>query len=527
MAHKFILLFVMAFVAISGISFAGGEAELGDEAVTFRIGNGAEPESLDPHLVSGVPEHRIFYSLFEGLVTNDPQTNEAVPGVAERWDISDDRTVYTFYLRRTTWSDGVPITAQTVYDSWIRVLDPETASPYAWFPGLFISGADEYNGGEAGPDVVGIRVVDDYTFEVQLAGPLPYALGALTHYSFGIVPLHAIEEHGTEWTLAENFVGNGPFMLEEWLPQQQLSVVPNPLYWDADAVSLDRVVYLPIEDNNTGYNMFLNGELDWQTTVPNDQVEQARLEQGYNRNAQLATYYYHLNNKRPPLDDERVRKALAISIDRNELVETVTRAGQIPAYGIVPALSGYEATVAFQEDTDQARRLLEEAGFPGGEGFPELQILYNTSEGHKKIAEYIQQQWKEILGIDVSLINQEWKTYLSTTREHDFDIARAGWVGDYQDPNTFLDLFITDGGLNNSDYSNPRYDELIERASSMSAGSQRFNVLREAEELFIGEDHGIIPIYYYVTLNMIDTNKWGGWYKNVQDFHPTKDIYRK
>ena len=522
-----LIVFMAVLLVLGGLLFAGGGAERGSEAGEFRIGNGDEPESLDPHLISGVHENRIYQAIFEGLYAYDPRTADPVPGLAESFTTNADRTVYTFNLRRATWSDGTPITAQTVYDSWIRSLNPDTASPYAWFPGLFIKGAESYSNGETGPDGVGIEVVDDYIFRIELSGPLPYVLDALAHYSFAVVPIHAIERFGNEWTLPENFVGNGPYTLEEWRPQEFLSVVPNQTYWDSENVFLDRVVYVPVDDNNTAYNMFLDGELDWQTTVPLDRVREAQLRSDYNVNAQLASYYYHLNNKRPPLDDARVRKALAYSIDRSELVEQVTQGGQLPAYGIVPEMSGYRAQLHFQENVNEARRLLAEAGFPNGNGFPKLQVLYNTSEGHKKIAEYIQQQWKENLGIDIELINQEWNTYLNTIREHDFDIARAGWIGDYQDPNTFLDLFMTGGGLNNSDYSNSRYDSLLNRAAREEPGPSRFETLRQAEQVFIGEDQGIIPIYYYVTLNMIDADKWDGWHTNVMDLHPVKSIRPK
>ena len=525
--NRSLILLTVVLLAFGGMLFAGGNAEESGEVSEFRIGNNAEPESLDPHLISGVPENRIYQAIFEGLYAYDPRTADPVPGLAESFTTNEDNTEYTFKLRRTTWSDGTPITAQTVYDSWIRSLDPDTASPYAWFPSLFIDGAEAFNGGEAGPGSVGIEVVDDYTFRVKLAGPLPYVLDALAHYSFAVVPIHAIEQYGDEWTLPENFIGNGPFTVEEWRPQELLSVVPNETYWDSENVYLDRVVFLPVDDNNTAYNMYLNGELDWQTGVPLDRIREAQLRDDYVVNAQLASYYYHLNNKRPPLDDVRVRKALAYTIDRGELVERVTQGGQLPAYGIVPALSGYPAQTTFEEDVAEAQRLLAEAGFPNGENFPTLEVLYNTSEGHKKIAEYIQQQWKETLNIDIELVNQEWKTYLSTTREHDFDIARAGWVGDYQDPNTFLDLFVTDGGLNNSDYSNPQYDNLVERAATESPGAGRFDTLREAERIFIGEDQGIIPIYYYVNVDLVDNTKWDGWFPNVMGLHPVKDIRPK
>ncbi|MBB6481134.1 peptide ABC transporter substrate-binding protein [Spirochaeta isovalerica] len=520
-------LMAFAFVSCGGKEEAA-EVAMVKEPVEFRLNNGAEPESLDPHLIQGVPEHRIYEALFEGLITYNPEDASPLPGVAESWEASNGGTTYTFKIREgLVWTDGVKIDANTVVDSWIRMLDPATGSNYAWFPNMFIKGAEAFNSGEAGADSVQIRALDDMTFQMDLLGPLPYVIGALAHYSFGIVPMHAIEKFGNDWTKPENFVGNGPYVLESWVPQDKITVVPNDKYWDAEAVKLDRVVYLPIEDQNTSHNMYLNGEIDWDTTAPQDQIEQIQFRDDYHATPQLGTYYYVFQNEKKPFDDPRVRKALSMGFNRKNLVEKITKAGQIPAYSMVPDMAGYPAISGNFEDFDEAKKLLAEAGYPGGEGFPAFEILYNTSEGHKKIAEYIQSEWKNNLGIDVSLLNQEWATYLSTRNMGDFQVARAGWIGDYQDPNTFLDMFITGTPMNGGKYSNPKYDELISKAATMPDGPERMSVLADAEKIFILEDMGVMPIYYYVTINMIDLNKWGGFNFNVLDTHPPKDIYLK
>jgi oligopeptide transport system substrate-binding protein len=523
------LIFAVAFSLFANGQQEGAEAggQQAESESNFIIVNGAEPETLDPHLISGVPEHRIYMGIFEGLLTYDPETAEAVPGLAKSWEVSDNGKVYTFNLRETTWSDGTPITAETVKQSWLRMLNPETAAPYAWFPNMFIAGAQKYNAGEAGPDAVKIEAVDDYTFRVELVGPLPYVLGALPHYSFAVVPMHAIEEHGKEWTNPGNFVGNGPFTLETWEPQSKITMVPSDTYWDKEAVSLDRVTFLPIDDNNTGYNMFLNDEADWMTTVPLDRMDQAKLRDDYHNAPYLGTYYYVINNEREPFDDPRVRKALAMAFDRQQLVEKVTKGGQVPTGAMVPKMTGYPGIDGNTLNVEKAKQLLADAGYPNGDGFPSFEILYNTSEAHKKVAEYIQEQWVENLGIECDLVNQEWKTYLSTRRQGEFDVARAGWIGDYQDPNTFLDMFMTGGAMNGGNYSNEKYDQLVEKAATMEAGEERMNTLQQAEQTFIAQDQGVIPIYHYTSNNMIDTTEWGGWYTNVMDYHPVKDIYKK
>ena len=502
------------------------EAPAEEAPVVFRLVNGAEPESLDPQMIQGVPEHRLYEAIFEGLVVYDPETAEAIPGLAKSWTVSDDGTTYTFTLRDAVWSDGVPITAQSFVDSWIRELDPATGTPYAWFPAMFLKGAAEFNAGETGPEALGVRAIDDKTLEVELVGPLPYAIGALAHYSFAVVPMHAIEKYGDEWTLPENFVGNGPFTLKEWVPQSYIRVVRNEKYWDADAVQLDEVVFYAIDDNNTAYNMYLNGEVDWMTTVPLDQLEAASLRRDYHRAPQLSTYYYTFQTQKTPFNDARVRKALSLSFDRQALVDQVSRAGQIPAWGIVPEMAGYPGLGEPTYDVAQARKLLAEAGYPNGVGFPETAILYNTSEAHRAIAEFLQQEWKNNLNITLELENQEWATYLSNRNQGNFQIARAGWVGDYQDPNTFLDMFVTGGAMNGGKYSNAEYDALIRKAATMS-GDARMATMRQAESILINEDQGIMPMYYYTTNNMIDTTKWGGWYPNTMDYHPVKDVYLK
>ena len=523
------VLAVLLVLGIAAFAFATGTQEAATATGgEFIIGNGAEPESLDPHLVSGVPEHRILAGLFEGLTIDDPVTAEPIPGVAESWTVSDDGTVYTFTLREdAVWSDGVDITADTFVQSWRRMLDPETAAPYAWFPAMFLENGSAVNAGEMPVEELGVRAIDEDTLEVSLVGPLPYVLGALTHYSFSPVPIHAIEEFGDEWTLPENFVGNGPYVLEDWRPQEQLSIVPSETYWDAEAVSLDRVIYLPIDDNNTMYNMFINGEMDWATEVPLDQMDTAKLMDEYHVAPYLGTYYYVVQNEVAPFDDPRVRKALAMSFDRETLVNQITKAGQIATTKMVPDMAGYPGIEGNETDVEMAQQLLADAGYPDGEGFPEFEILYNTSEAHKTIAEYIQQQWEQNLGVTATLVNQEWGTYLATRRAGEFQVARAGWIGDYQDPNTFLDMFITGAAMNGGRYSNSEYDRLINQAAQMPDGPERFEVLQQAEEFFITQDQGVIPIYHYVSKNMIDTTRWGGWHTNTMDYHPVKNIYLK
>ncbi|HON88492.1 MAG TPA: peptide ABC transporter substrate-binding protein, partial [Spirochaetales bacterium] len=311
-------------------------------------------------------------------------------------------------------------------------------------------------------------------------------------------------------------------------PKEYLTVVKNPKYWDAKNVKLSKIKFLPIDDNNTAYNMYKNGEMDWNTGVPLDMIDEARVRPDYQVAPQVATYYYIFNMTRKPFTDVRVRKALAMALDRQELVTKVTKGGQMPTYAMVPPMEGYTPAAGNPFNVAEAQKLLAEAGYPNGKGFPKVVLLYNTSEGHKKIAEWAQEQWKKYLGIEVALVNQEWKTYLDTRQNsHDFDFSRAGWVGDYLDPNTFLDMFISTSGLNDGLYNNPQFDELVKKAATMPAGTERLKVLQQAEEIMVTQDQHVIPLYHYVNIDLIDLSKWGGWYPNPLGIHNWKFIFRK
>ncbi len=520
------VLFIILLLCSAAGLFAAGKSEGGGE-VTFYMNNGSEPESLDPALISGAPEHRIYMNIFEGLVIYDPKTADVIPGVAESWTISPDGTIYTFKLRNCSWTDGVKITAQTVVDSWLRILDPATAAPYAWFPGMIIKGAAAYNDGSGPREGVAIKAVDERTFQMELVGPIPYALGMLAHYAFAIFPMHAITKYGPAWTLPENFGGNGPFVRKEWRPQEMLILARNPKYWDAAAVKIDTVVMYPIDIITTAHTMYLNGEIDWDTNVPLDQIDAIRNRPDYHVDPQLASYYYCFNMIKKPFDDVRVRRALSMAIDRDRLVTQVTKSGEIPAYSMTPPMSGYVPPAMKKGSIEEAQRLLAEAGYPGGKGFPKFVVLYNTSENHKKIAEFILGEWERNLGISgIELVNQEFKTYLTTRRQNQFDVSRAGWIGDYQDPNTFLELFLSTSTLNGQSFQSPEFDALLEQAARMPSGKARYETLAKAENILLSTQ-AIIPLYFYVNQNMIDLTKWGGWYQNVLDIHPLKNVYLK
>ena len=486
--------------------------ESGNREGTLHWGNGTEPQSLDPHIATGVPEHHIISSLMEGLVYKDGETLEPRPGVAKSWDISADGRVYTFYLRQDArWSNGDLHNAHDYVWSWWRALQPALGNLYAYmyFP---IANAKAYYDGEISDfSQVGVKALDDYVLQVTLTEPIPYFLQLLDHYS--TYPVHratvekfgTADQRGTRWTFEGNIVGNGAFQLKEWKINRRITVERNPHYWNAENVRLNQVVFYPTENVTTEERMFRAGQLHY-SGIPSDKI------QAYSQSADpslriqpyLGVYFYRLNVDKPQLNDKRVRRALGMTINRDQLVSQITKGGQIPAYAITPpGTMGYypESDLAF--DPDGAKKLLAEAGYPNGEGFPTTEILYNTSEGHRKIAVALQQMWKKHLNIDVILLNQEWKVYLDTVSNHHYEIARAGWIGDYVDPNNFLDMFLCNGGNNRTHWCNPEYDQIIlQQVPKAQTHQQRLELFQQAEHILLDE-MPVIPIYIYTSNNLV------------------------
>jgi oligopeptide transport system substrate-binding protein len=499
--------------------------ELTADKADFIMSNGAEP-TIDPSLLNDVASTNVGLGLFEGLMQYDPSTNKGVPAMAESYTISPDGLTVTFKLRKAQWSDGHPVTAGDFVYGMKRILDPATAAEYSYMPGMVLVGAADFTAGTATFDKVGIKALDDMTVQYTLTGPAPYFVDMTCHNAFWPLPQWAIEKSGNEWTKPENIVTNGPYVLKEWKPQQYIFMTKNAKYWDAKNVKLRGIKILSSDNDSTNYDMFKSGQVDWMHGIANSKIDEIKLRPDYQSSAQVATYYYEFNVTRKPVDNVLVRKALAMAIDKQTLVDKVTKSGQIPTDAMTPPMAGYTPQKGAGYNVEEAKKLLAQAGFPNGKGFPTLTIVYNTNEGHKAIAEYVQSQWKQNLGINVVLKNMEFKTLIELrAKQHDFTIARAGWVGDYLDPNTMLDLFITGGGNNDGLYSNAQFDKLIKDAS-LSKGADRMAMLQQAEAILMG-DQAIVPFYHYANQDLIDTTKWGGWNATPLGFHPFKYIYKK
>jgi ABC-type oligopeptide transport system substrate-binding subunit len=471
---------------------------------------GAEPEWIDPGKCSESAGGVVASNLFAGLTQAHPQSLQPMPDVARSWDISSDGTVYTFHLRPTQWSDGTPLTAHDFEYAWKRVLDRATASKYASF--LFpIKNGEAFNAGKAPRDAVGVRALDDLTLEVTLENPLPYFLDVTAFYTAMPVPRHVIErlartgQNPDLWTRADNIVSNGPFVMAQWKFRQFMVFAKNPRYWDAAHVKLERVRLLMVESTNTSLNLYEAGELDslGGSAVPSEFMDPLSRYMDFQRGPTLGTYFFWLNVKAPPLDDLRVRRALSLAIDRVSLVKYVTRAGQVPTADLVPpGTGGYSGLHSALFDPVQARRLLAEAGYGPGRPLPTITLRYNTMEGHKQIAEAVQQMWKQHLGVHVELENQEWKVYLKTLQATDFQIARMAWIGDYPDPNTFLELLTKSNGNNHSNWSNAEYDGLLEQANRTRQRGRRLQLLERAEALAMAQVP-LIPLYVYTRSELV------------------------
>jgi len=507
----------------------------GKKLMIWRVGNGSEPQDLDPQTVTGVPEHKISMALFEGLVTEDPKDLHPVPGLAESWEISDDGLVYTFHLRpNAKWSNGDPITAPDIVESFRRIISPGLASEYAYLIYNFVSGAkDYYQGTLTEFSQVGFKAPDDHTFEVTLLHPTPYLLKIMaSHYSWWPVPVKVLTKFGqldqkrTQWTRAGNLVGNGPFMLKEWSPNQRIVVVRNPYYWDAQTVKLDEIHFYPTDDLSADERMFRTGQVDMVYELLSSKVDTYRRDnpEALRLDPYLGIYFYRCNVNRPPLNDKRVRKALALAIDREALVKNVTRGGEEAAYAIsYPGTAGYTPKAKLEGTLEDARRLLAEAGYPGGKGCPKIELLYNTQENHRALAEAIQQMWKKNLGVDIELVNQEWKVYLDMQHTQNYVMERAGWIADYVDPHVFLDLWETGNGNNDTGWSNAEYDSLLHKALAAKTEEERYSYYQQMDAILVDE-LPVIPIFYYVKKYLLSP-KVKGFYPTLLDNHPYKYIY--
>ena len=518
------LLKTMKSVAL-GVGLAVALSGAAQAEKVLRVGNMGEPESLDPHFVQGTWENRIVGNMFLGLTTEDPFATP-IPGAAESWTISDDGKTYTFKLRDHTWSDGTPVTAGDFEYSLRRILLPETAAEYAslLFP---IANAEQVNSGKAAPETLGVRAIDDKILEVKLVGPTPYFLEQLTHYTAFPVPRHLVEKHGQAWTKPENIAVNGPYTLKNWVPNDQVVLIKNEKFYDAASLKIDTAVYYPQEDRTAVQKRFRAGEIDWASDFASDQFEwlKSNLAEETRVAPYLGIYYYPMNMRKPPFDDKRVRLALSMAVNREIITDKVLKTGEVPAYSFVPPGAGGYGNpsmvnwmdMPYDARVEKAKSLLKEAGYDASNPL-KFTLSYNTSENHKRIAIAVASMWKQKLGVETELFNSEVKVHYSSLNSAKFSIARAGWIADYNDAQNFLYLLESRTGPNNySGFADPKFDKLMSDASVTADMDTRSSLMAKAEAIAM-EEQPIIPIYYYVSKNLVSENLTG-WESNAKDVH--------
>jgi oligopeptide transport system substrate-binding protein len=473
---------------------------------TIRYNIGAEPDTLDPALSSGVTEQTLENALLEGLVRLD-RDGKPSPGVARSWEVSEDGRVYTFYLRESYWTNGEPVTAGDFVYAWRRVLDPQTASPYAYQLYCLVNG-EAFNAGEiTDPAEVGVRAEGTDRLIVTLKEPVPYFLSLTAFPTLFPVNKNAVEKDSTGW--AQNpatYVGNGPFKMTAWEHNKQILLEKNESYWDKDSVKLTDLVVTLVEESNTELAMFENDQIDIAETPPYREVERLARADLLKVSPDLSNEFYLFNTSLPPYNDVRVRQALSLAIDREALVSKVTMGGEKAAYAFVPpGVNGPATGREFRSlgeklipgyDPAEAKKLLAEAGYPEGRGFPTVQLLVSNNQNHRAVAEAITGMWQENLGIKSEIIEQEYKVFYQTIYEENFQVARMGWNADYNDPMTFLDMWVKDGSNNQSGWGNETYDQLIAEARSTNDPGARMDALFRAEKILMSEQP-VVPIYYY------------------------------
>ena len=524
------LLALLGAACVQAADVPPGTQLAAEQAVVRHLKD--EPTSLSPLKLVGLPELQVLRDLYEGLLTQGPD-GKVLPGVAERWE-SEDNQQFTFHLRPDArWSNGDPVRAADFVYGWRKLVDPKEAATFAWFAQLaHFTNVDEIVAGKLAPEALGVEALDDHTLRVRLSQPVPYFLSLLTHPSLS--PLHraSMEQYGTKWTQPGKLVGNGAFVLSHRVVNEKLELTPNPYYWDRAHTVLTRVTFVPINQESAATKRYLAGDLQITESFPKELYQKLmkQIPGEVYTPEQLGTYYYAFNTQQAPLNDVRVRKALSYSIDRGLIANKVLGTGEKPAYHFTPDVTaGFEpaanllSSSSQRELDEKARALLKEAGY--GPTKPlKLTLLYNTAEIHKKMALAIASLWKQKLGAQVELTNQEWKTYLDSRQSGQFEVIRSSWVADYNDPSAFLGLWGSHHSGNMARFANPRYDELLALAARSQDERERARLFDEAETILLDEAP-IAPIYQYTNARLIKPWLKGYPINNPEDVAYSRQLY--
>ena len=498
----------------------------------LTIINNIEPESLDPAVIVAQADMRVVQGLFEGLTRLEPVDAQAVPGLAQSWDISPDGKVYTFHMRpNLVWSTGEPITAQDVWYSWIRALDPKTACRYAGQL-YYIKNGEEFNTGVVtNSDLVGVHVLDSMTLRVELKAPTAFFLDLCAFPTLYVVPRQTIEKYGDRWLMARPLPSSGAYELVDWRLNDKVRLRKNPRYWDAANTQANIIDMLPVGAATTAFNLYQSGQADivWdKELIPNELLDVLLKKPDFHAYTVLGTYFIRFNVTHKPFDDPRVRQALALAVDKDRIVNKITRGGELTASHLVPAgTRNYHPPVGPGYDPVRARQLLAEAGFPGGKGFPRFEFLFSGSAGgnnNQNIAIELQEMWRDVLGVQMDLRRVETQVFWGLQSRLEFQLCNSSWYGDYNDANTFLGMFQSGDGNNETGWKNSQYDSLIAAANNEVDLHRREQYFQQAETILIRDQAPIIPLYFYSGINYFDTNKVSGIWQNALDDHPLRSI---
>ncbi|ETS30610.1 oligopeptide ABC transporter substrate-binding protein OppA [Photorhabdus temperata] len=497
------------------------------------INNGTEVASLDPHKVEGVPETNIILNLLEGLVSTGSE-GETVPGVASHWE-NQDYKVWTFYLRdNAKWSDGTPVTAHDFVYSWQRLADPKVGSPYAsYLQYAYVENIDDVLKGKKSPDQLGVKALDDHRLQVTLTHPVPYFVNMLSHTAMKPVKKDLVEKLGNKWTLPENYVGNGAYRLKEWVVNERIVIERNPQYWNNGKTIIEQATLLPLQSETSGVNRYRSGEINiTNSAIPPDLYRKMKKEipDQIRVSPYLCTFYYEINNNKPPFTDVRVREAVKLTLDRDIIAGKIMGQGQIPAYGFTPTFIGGGdfakpewAGWTQEQRNKRARELLAQAGFNPANPL-RFTLLYNTSDQNKQQAIAAASMWKKNLGADVILQNQEWKTSLESRHQGNYEVTRATWCADYNEPTAFLNMLLSHSSNNTTFYQNKSFDSYLEQALVAKDAVARKKLYQQAE-FQLDKDSVLIPVYYRVSVRLVSPSVGGFSGKDPLDYMDIKQLY--
>ncbi|WP_018968903.1 peptide ABC transporter substrate-binding protein [Rubritalea marina] len=501
------------------------------EEKVLLLGNGDEPKELDPQVVTGVIESNIINALFEGLCVRHPE-NEGVhlPGMAERWEANADFTQWTFHLRNDAkWSDGTPLTAADFLFAFERILTPEFGAKYAEML-YYLKGAQQFHQGESDDfSSVSVRAPDPHTLELELVAPTPFLPDLTMHYTWFPVPKHCVLSHGemqtkhNPWTRPQHIVSNGPFQLTSWKFNQYIAAEANPNYWDAARLKLKGIKFLPIKNAYTEARMFFDGQLHGTYTLAPEMIRYAKdtEPESLRQEPYFASYFLRCNVTSPAVQNPKIRRALALAIDRQAIIDKILQGGQSAAYSVTPPIGEYQPPKAIEYKLSEAKALLKEAGF-GPDNPLRLKLLATDRDSTKRICEAVQAMWKQELGVDCTIVQFEWKTYLDKLTKLQYDVCFGGWSADYPDPTTFLDMWKKGGGNNRTGWFNNDYDQQLKTAAQCSDPAERFRLLERAEATMMDELPSL-PLFW-ATTNYLLSPQVQGWHPLLLNQHPYKFI---